>query len=109
MSSRDQETVLLLDMRQFSDNRPMTDHLWVKVGQWNRLLKQGQLIAFNARIDAYHKGYGDYPTIDYHLEFPSKVRLADQDGNWLPAPGLPNRKAENGRSKNQPPMPKSAT
>ena len=87
--SRDQETMLLLDVRQFSNNQPMTDHLWVKVGQWNRLLTEGQRIAFDARIDDYRKGYADYRTTDYHLEFPSKVCVLDQEGNWQAAPRPP--------------------
>lgn len=49
MGSRHQKTMLSLEVRQFSNNQPMTDHLWVNVAQWNRLLKQSQRIALDAR------------------------------------------------------------
>ena len=85
-TTRGHETMVLLDVRRFEDNQPMTDHLWIRVGKWNRLLKPGQRIAFDARIDSYTKGYARDRRTDYHLEFPTKVCVQDRDGQWQPAP-----------------------
>ena len=88
-TSRGGKTLLLLDVRRYDDGQPMTEHLWIPIGKWNSLLKRGQHIAFDARIDSYIKGHGKHRITDYHLEYPTKVCVQDQNGQWQPAPRPP--------------------
>ena len=74
------QTLLLTDVTDAANGNPLTDHLWMKAGVWSKGLNPGDVIAFDARVDAYLKGYlgrreNIYapPSRDWHLEFPSKV------------------------------------
>lgn len=86
-----EETIMLKDIKLFSSDEILTDHLWFNLGkQFASLnLKEGDVISFDARVGKYRKGYYgniDYffekngyfppsPTIDYKLERPTKIRL----------------------------------
>lgn len=99
------KTMLLLDICRFDDDQPMTEHLWIGIAKWNSLLKRGQRIAFDARIDTYIKGYARHRTTDYHSVYPTKVCVQDQNGQWQPAPIPPVKP----RSKKRPPPPAAPT
>ena len=83
-------TILLTEIKLETENEIITDHLWFNLGkQFSELnLKEGDIIAFDARVGKYKKGYyGDVdyffmkngyfppaPTVDYKLERPTKVK-----------------------------------
>ena len=50
-------TVLLTDVIDAKTKDILTDHLWLTVGKWTIGLKVNDVIAFNARIGTYIKGY----------------------------------------------------
>jgi hypothetical protein len=77
-----EDTFLLTDVRLSDTNELACDHLWFKCGQWSWELEVGTAFEFDARVDAYVKGYQgrraeelglSTSTADYHLERPSKV------------------------------------
>lgn len=79
-----ERTVLLRDVRFADTGQLACDHLWFRCGQWADVLIEGARFAFDARVDAYEKGYRgrkaerlglDSYDVDYHLERPTKVVL----------------------------------
>jgi hypothetical protein len=75
-------TILLKDVCFARNGESACDHLWFKDGAWAWELEIGTTFEFDARVDSYVKGYqgrradeldSGAPTIDYHLERPSKV------------------------------------
>lgn len=81
-------TLLLKNVRD-SEGNIVTDHLWfnytkgfLKLG----LLKDGDEIAFNARVDSYVKGYYGSESIDYKLSYPTKIELLNDTDLRLPMP-----------------------
>ncbi|MCL5971970.1 MAG: hypothetical protein M1499_05350 [Firmicutes bacterium] len=83
-------TILLKDVRR--ENAPdgiVTDHLWFTCGKtFDRLhLRPGDVVAFNARVTTYEKGYhgrraeetGEaWSALDYRLERPTQaVKIAE--------------------------------
>ena len=77
-------TLLLKDVTTIN-GESLTDHLWfnhTKGFEALGTLYPGDVIAFNARVKAYVKGYvgrwGDNRSIDYKMSHPSKVSLTSQ-------------------------------
>lgn len=52
----------------------VTDHIHFDLAAWNKDLKPGERITFDARVRAYWKGYHDNRRRDYRLSHPTKVR-----------------------------------
>ena len=78
------QTVMLRDVIFASDDLEACDHLWFTCGKWARMLSPGATIEFEARIDAYEKGFQGgraerlglaWSEIDFHLERPTKVTI----------------------------------
>jgi len=67
-------TLVLQDVRDHRGNM-LTDHLWFYCGKkFDKLkLKHGDQVRFEATVDSYSKGYGEYQQIDYTLKYPCKV------------------------------------
>lgn len=77
-------TILLLDVKTIQGEE-ITDHLWFNLTKRFKalgLLYQGDVIAFDARVDSYVKGYvgrgEDNREIDYKLTYPTKIVLLEQ-------------------------------
>ena len=86
-----EKTIMLRDIKLFSTDEILTDHLWFNLGkQFASLnLKEGDVVSFDARVGRYVKGYmgDDYyfftqngyfpqpPRVDYKLRMPTKIRL----------------------------------
>jgi hypothetical protein len=84
-----EQTVLLVDVINASNETIHTDHIWLTVGKNLRGLKIGMRIKFTARISEYLKGYlgsryDDYnPTVletDYRLSYPSRFEVLSYEG-----------------------------
>lgn len=83
------DTILFCDVVDAKTGQALTDHLWMTAGKWSQGLVAGSIIAFDARVDDYIKGYRGrredvYSPMsrDWHLERPTKVvRLDDAVGN----------------------------
>lgn len=74
-----EKTVLLTDIKK--DGALITDHLWFACGKTFESLEltAGDIIAFDARVTAYEKGYRGrraeaWTEVDYRLERPTKAR-----------------------------------
>lgn len=72
-------TILLRDVRSIAGS-PMTDHLWLNLTKGFEalgLFYPGDIIAFDARVYPYEKGYvsrdEDLRETDYKLSYPSKT------------------------------------
>jgi hypothetical protein len=79
---RPEPTVCLTNVQFVATGELATDHLWFTTGAWTDGLLPGDVFEFDARVDAYEKGYRgrraeelgmDSYSIDYHLERPTKV------------------------------------
>ena len=77
-----QKTVLLRDVRDAETGDLLTDHLWFAWGKWAFMLREGEAIAFDARVTGYDKGYhgrredlydAPPPSSDWRLERPTRV------------------------------------
>lgn len=79
-------TVLLIDVKDGSTGKVVTDHLWFNLtkGFAALELQKGDKIAFDARVTEYEKGYKgrdwerqlEAPiSSDYKLSFPTKIEL----------------------------------
>jgi len=74
-----------LDVTDCLTQKIVTDHLWFTMGKRFGLLglKEGEQVEFEARVDAYYKGYIGHEwgvqEKDYHLEYPTKLRKLAQD------------------------------
>jgi hypothetical protein len=86
-------TILLTDLKELDgDEKVLTDHIWMNYGkQFKKLeLSAGDLVAFNARVTIYEKGYSidsiDNPKrTDYKLERPTKIEKigrSEENRNW---------------------------
>lgn len=82
----DQRTVLLRDVALRDTAEVVTEHVWFTVGKWSERLKEGDVIAFDARVGEYIKGYRGRRedvyspiSIDYRLQRPTKVVLIDDE------------------------------
>jgi hypothetical protein len=68
-------TVLLKHVKLVEDGMKLTDHVWINKGlQWANV-QIGDVVAFDARVDSYLKGYWDNKSIDYRLTRPTKVEV----------------------------------
>ena len=82
---RSQETILLRDVRDITNATLVTDHLWLNLTKEfaDLQLKQGDAVAFDARVKKYVKGYVntrgkiDNRRHDYKLTHPTKVQKID--------------------------------
>ena len=84
------KTILL--RRVVYGEQEVTDHLWMTAGKWSEGLQPGHIVAFNARVTIYAKGYKgrredvwDAPIErDYRLSRPTKVQvMAGRDNPQL--------------------------
>lgn len=69
------ETLLLVGV-QTSSGAEVTDHLWLNLTKGFKelgALYSGDVVAFNARVRPYKKGYAEDWEIDYKLSHPTKV------------------------------------
>src|SRR5688572_6671571 len=73
-SSQRRETVLLVDVRRTDDlETVVADHLWLKKGGQFKGVAIGDVIEFDAEVQAYEKGYANFrlgideTTVDYRL------------------------------------------
>lgn len=80
------QTVLLLNVKEVSTGKVVTDHLWFTMtkGFESLSLVQGDTVRFDARVSYYTKGYkGDWdswPEDDYKLSYPTKlIKIGAQD------------------------------
>lgn len=78
------QTLLLVDVKR--DGELITDHLWFNLTKgFNELgdLSPGDVIAFDARVGTYVKGYvgrdEDSRELDYRLTHPTKIRMLSQN------------------------------
>lgn len=79
---RSQETILLREIRELADGTVVADHLWFNLTKAfaDLQLKQGDTVAFTARVKKYVKGYVntlgkiDNRKHDYKLSHPTKVQ-----------------------------------
>jgi hypothetical protein len=79
---RRQETILLRDITDLADGTVVADHLWFNLtNEFAELqLKQGDTVAFSARVKKYVKGYVntlgkiDNRRHDYKLSHPTQVQ-----------------------------------
>ena len=77
-------TVLLQDVVFVNSGQQATDHVWFKVGQMWRGVKEGDTVEFDARIASYTKGYVNHRegvddrTFDYKLNRPTKIEVMHQ-------------------------------
>lgn len=85
---RSQETILLRDVRQISDQQIVTDHLWFNLTKEfaDLRLQEGDAVEFDARVKGYVKGYVNSPgkidnrKQDYKLSHPTKVTKSQVPG-----------------------------
>lgn len=77
---RNQDTVLLLNIRDERTGRIVTDHLWfnLTLGFIGLELKSGDIVEFEGRAAEYEKGYYDQRELDYKLANPTKLRKITQ-------------------------------
>jgi len=70
-------TILLKDITKTDTKEYLTDHIWFTTGKRFDKCKliSGDIIEFDARIDMYSKGYGEYSEIDYKLAYPTKIEV----------------------------------
>jgi hypothetical protein len=100
-TGRDLPTLMLKDVMDSTGNM-VTEHLWFTVGKTlaDLHLQIGDVIAFQARVTAYEKGYKGYREdvhkpieIDYRLSNPTKItKIASAGGSTT----LSTRSAEMG-------------
>lgn len=98
----DLPTLMLKDVMDGTGN-VVTDHLWLSIGKQLAALhlQSGDVIAFQARVTAYEKGYKGYREdvykpieIDYRLSNPTKIaKIASAGGSAT----LSTRSAEMGQ------------
>jgi hypothetical protein len=78
-----EKTILLVDIKD-SRSKVVSDHLWFNfTKQFERLgeLKEGDIVAFDARVKPYVKGYVNFREeidnreLDYKLSHPTKVMV----------------------------------
>ncbi|WP_221051330.1 hypothetical protein [Shewanella algae] len=80
------KTILLKDVRLEHDDTILTDHLWFTCGKSWEQCDIGDTVSFDARVSQYEKGYRGYRDdiydrpveIDYRLERPTKITVADK-------------------------------
>jgi hypothetical protein len=85
-------TLLLRDVREIRRDLVVTDHLWFNLTKGFEALgelTEGDVIQFDARVKAYHKGYRGYDwekaienpvTKDWKLSHPTKIkRVGDEE------------------------------
>ena len=85
------DTILLINIKLEGSEEIITDHLWFNLGkQFSDLnLQKGDVIAFNARVAKYKKGYYGSreleipkpPAGDYKLQRPTKVTVVKRADN----------------------------
>ena len=85
-------TLLLADVADAETGRPLTDHLWIDDGLWSKSIPDGSVIAFDARVGEYLKGYfgrredawdAPPPSVDWKVRRPTKVRTFNPaTGEW---------------------------
>lgn len=85
------DTILLINIKLEGSEEIITDHLWFDLGkQFSDLnLQKGDIIAFNARVAKYKKGYyggreleiPKPPAGDYKLQRPTKVTVVKRVDN----------------------------
>jgi hypothetical protein len=77
-----EDTILLVDVREFDSNTVVADHLWFaysKVFQ-DAQIREGMRIEFEARVKTYSKGYVnkslgmEQKKTDYKLSHPTKIK-----------------------------------
>ena len=89
-TGQDLPTLMLKDVMDGTGN-VVTDHLWLSIGKQLAALhlQRGDVIAFQARVTAYEKGYKGYREdvykpieIDYRLSNPTKItKIASAGGS----------------------------
>jgi hypothetical protein len=48
---------LIGDVRDAASAELLTDHPWMEIGSWASGMRKGDVIAFDATVEAYRKGY----------------------------------------------------
>lgn len=88
-------TVLLSDVKLKGEARVLTDHIWLNYtkGIREHMLKEGDVVVFEARVIGYTKGYRghrddveSFVEYDYKLSHPTNIRLRaniNEDGKWF--------------------------
>lgn len=79
---RIEPTILLTDLHDAETGEHLTDHLWFTRGKSWQPVKEGDCVAFDARVDSYVKGYQGQRwdvdrtrQIDYKLTRPTKIEV----------------------------------
>jgi hypothetical protein len=78
-----EETILLKDVIDPETKQVVTDHVWFafSTGFQKLMLKEGDMIEFDARVKAYKKGYINSryginnSKTDYKLSHPTKIKI----------------------------------
>jgi hypothetical protein len=81
-----EDTILLQNITDLSDNRQVADHVWFTFskGFENAGIREGDLIAFDARVKSYKKGYVNKDLnmrerkTDYKLSHPTKIEIIER-------------------------------
>ena len=81
-----EETILLKDIVEADNNRPVSDHLWFSFSKGFQSLRltEGTRIEFEARIKKYIKGYVNKAAgihrekTDYRLSHPTKIKMISE-------------------------------
>jgi hypothetical protein len=84
-STPDGSRYLLVDVRDAKSGELLTEHLWMSIGPWAVGMREGDVIAFDATVAQYVKGYFGRrqdiidakasPSIDYHLDQPANAQV----------------------------------
>jgi len=85
-SKRPTETILLVEIRCTDELEVvLTDHVWFKKRSQFEGVSLGDVVEFDAEVEAYEKGYQNFrlgideTTVDYRLSKPSNVRIVTKD------------------------------
>ena len=72
-------TICLINVSAINGEDALTDHIWLNLTKgFKKLgyLTPGDVIAFDARVRDYEKGYGDEEkSVDYKLSHPTKIEV----------------------------------
>jgi len=86
-SSPEGSRYLLVNVCDVASGALLTDHLWMPIGNWAWSMRAGDVIAFDATVAAYVKGYQgrrwdaqiESPLrVDLHLANPSNGEILEQ-------------------------------
>ena len=81
-----EETILLKQITDISENRLVADHVWFTFSKVfeDAGIREGDLIAFDARIKSYKKGYVNSARnmrkrkTDFKLSHPTKIEIIER-------------------------------